>query len=882
MKISRDIAMCCLMLSALLCGCGSDRSDDFLTEGRKLMEQGNPGGAVVFFKNALENNPGDYGMHLELGKAYLKLGKFNLAEVELQKCYRQQPGDPGLNLALGELYVKRSNPDAAQTHLAQFESSVGATAASREFTGVALYQQKHSDEARHALEQSIELDPSRVSSRLVLARLHQARGDLAAARAVTDKAVEVAPTSIEALKQKADLFMQQGDMEQALATFRQVTAQYPHEEYSRYMVGALLLQTGKVEEARAALDAMRLDFKDSSLAFLLGGMLASQEHDYAEAVTLFQRSVALRPSVDGYFKLGVALYAKGDLEIALSQFQRILDVAPRHSAARRMVATTLLRQKRTGEAIEEARRLLADHPGDAAAHLLLANAYLAEGDTSGAEKEFEASLAIDSGQIGALLQISALRQSVGRMDEALEDLKMAVVVAPASLAARNAIYSFYLARGDLAKAEVVVREGLNGTPQDAVLYSMLVPLHAREKDDAKALDAIAKAHVADPGFAEAYMLGARLHAAAGRNGQALAECDAYLAYAPDAQGFLVASGALLDLLGRTEEADARYARALLGKNPRVVLLAATREAAAGRPEKSRKLLEAALAVHDMESLREALAVLYVRSSQPDKAIALYDALEITRPHEAAIGRYRLLMSLGKNEDAVAVGRKMMQREPASPLGAILVATAFESMGKRKDGLRELDAAYNHVPSPDLLVAMGGMSERDGDPVKAETYYRKALKLKGDSPAMMALAGLHMRRNELAPAIELYSSVVSLQPDNVVALNNLAMAYSRKNGEQRRALQLSLQAYMRSPDSVDVLDTLGTCLMLNDRADDASRAFTRAVALWPENPTLRYRLAESHFKAGRKEQAAEHARVALTATDFPEAGKARELLGKAGN
>lgn len=876
-------SVCCFAITALLAGCASDRGDDFLAEGRKLMQQGNPGGAVVLFKNALEKNPSDYTLHLELGRAYHKLGKYDLADVELQKCYRQKPDDPELNLALGELYVARNKPDLALEHLGKFEAASGATAASRELSGLAYHQAGRAVEARQALEQSFALEPGRLSARLALSRFHLYRGEVAAARNVIDKALEVAPDNGEALTLKGDLLLRKGEDAEALEVFRRVTAGNPYDEYARYMVGALLLQSGKDAEAAAAAAAMRADFKDSALLLMLEGMLASKRQDYAEAASLFQRSVAMRPSVDGYFKLGVALFAKGDAESAVSQFRMVLDATPEHTAARRMVATILLGQRRVDEAMTEARKVLEINPGDAPAHLLLANAYLAKGDRQNAETEFEASLARDPGQLNALLQVSALRQADGRMDEALEDLRLAVVANPDNIIARNAIYAFHLGRGELDKAEKVVREGLNGTAQDAVLYTMLVPLYGGERDEAKALDAIAKAHAADPKFADAYLMGLRLHAGAGRTEQALAESDAYLALVPDSPGFLVASGAMLDLLGRTDEADARFAKALEGKDPRVVLVVANREAAAGRTEKSRQILEAALAQNDVESIREALAVLLVRENKADEALALYSKIEAARPRDALLGRYRLLTFMGRHQEAVDVARKLGQRDTSSPLAPILAASAYERMQQRDLGLQELETAYRQTSAPELLVAMGGLSERGGDFAKAETYYRADLKANPDDVSgLMALATLHMRRNEVAQAIPLYERVLRLFPENVIAMNNLAMAYVQKGGHQRKALHLALQAYTRSPESVDVLDTLGTCLMVNDRADEATRAFGRAVATAPANPTLRYRLAEAHYKAGRKDKAAEEARKALESNDFPESAKARELLRKSGN
>lgn len=880
------LSVCCALFVFLSVSCSVDKSPDFLAEGRKLMDTGNAAGAVVLFRNALEKNPADYTLHLELGRAYIALAKHDLAEAELQKCLRQQPDDPTLNLALGELYVARNAPAKAFAHLARFEQSKGETAGSRELMGLALAQAHSPDEAQGALERSIALDPKRITPRLALARLFLYKGDLNRASAIVDEALAVGPEDRAALSLRGDLLLRLGDAPSALEVFRKVARLSPADDYARYMSGLLALQTGDVAGAATVAGTMNKDFKDNPLTLLLDGSLAAQRQDYTLAASLFQRSLAMRPSLEGYYKLGMALYGKGDLETALSQFNRVLEVTPEYDAARRMTVTILLAQRRVAEARQEAQRIVQRNPSDAAAHFLLASGHMAAGDRAAAESAFKAGLSLQPTNVPALVQLSRLKQADGRHDEALQDLKAAVLAVPDDLAVRNALFAYHLARGERDKARQVIADGMRGTPQDAILHTMLVTVYANMGDEAGALDAVAKAHKADPDFADAYLAGLRLHAGAGRVEQALAESEAYLARKPDAPGFLLASGAMLDLLGRTAEADIRFGKALAANDPRVALAVAERAVASGQDDKARQILEAALQQHDLESLRDALAMQLARMGKPDEALALFTVIGAQRPREALMGRYRLLTHLGRHQDAGETARELARHEGASPLPTILEAAALERMGQRQQGVALLETAHRKTGDPELLLTMGGMLERDGDEARVESCYRDALKARPDHvPTLLAYAGLDMRRKEYAKATALYEKAVSLAPDDVVALNNLAMAYVERggrDGQAQKALRLALQAYTRAPDNPSVLDTLGTCMMANGRADDASRAYGRAVVAVPGNPSLRYRHAEAHFKAGRKDRAAAELRVALETPDFSEAAKAHDLLRKTGN
>jgi thioredoxin-like negative regulator of GroEL len=65
--------------------------EQLLNEGIELVQNNNPGGAIILFKNALDKDQNYFEARFRLAKAYYAIGKLDAAEKELRKVRRQDP-----------------------------------------------------------------------------------------------------------------------------------------------------------------------------------------------------------------------------------------------------------------------------------------------------------------------------------------------------------------------------------------------------------------------------------------------------------------------------------------------------------------------------------------------------------------------------------------------------------------------------------------------------------------------------------------------------------------------------------------------------------------------------------------------------------------------
>ena len=875
----------CLLLAVFSTACSGNTDADFKAEGRKLMQEGNPQGAVVFFKNALEKSPDDFDARFALAGAYLKLGKVDQAETELQKCLRLAPENAELHMELARLSMLTQKPAAVLEHVAKAEAKAGPSAESRELAGMANALSNESsslDKGEKALEESLALEPGRASAWIGLARISLARRDPDKALERADKALAANPHNPAALAFRADLAMRVNDYSKALDCYRALAALQPNDEAARYMTAQILMSQGRMEEAAKERRAMRERFGDSAMVLMLDGVDAYESGKFNEAITAFQASLAKMPSLDGRYRLGLALIRTGNLESAVTQFRGVLDFAPNHSPALQQMCRVLLAQGRLDDAELEAGRLISLYPNGASGHFLMGLIKNAKGDKQAALASFQKASSLDPKMSEAALQQGSILLSEGRYLEARESLAKAVAEDAGNIDARISLFSFHLGRKDYAEAEKVLNEGLAADKDNVRLLTLLATLNAMREQRAEALAVLEKTRGLDPDYVPALQLEARLRILAGELDAASALYDAYLKRHPDDIGQLIASASLLDMSGKHEEARQRLRAAQALGSREALFILARREAAAKRPEAAEALLAEALSKgqppEDDSAIRATLAQIYLQMQTAEKALALYDAVAVARPGEAALGKFRIHMAQGNYEKALEQARVLAGREEKSVLGAVCAADALERLGRPQEAMEELEAAYRKTQEPALLVTMGQSCLRRNETDKAEAYFRTALQRNPDNPdALSGQAFILLKHARYGEAAASYERALRGDPKNVAMLNNLAMAYAESGKEPERALRAATMAFMLQPDNIQVLDTMGLCLLQAKQTNEAVRMLKASVDLYPDSALLRYRFGLALLQAERKSEAAVELKKALELGPFEDSQKAGETL-----
>jgi tetratricopeptide (TPR) repeat protein len=305
--------------------------------------------------------------------------------------------------------------------------------------GIALAEKEQTQEAIAALRNAAALDPGNAAARYNLGLALAKAGETAPAVAEFRKAVELTPL-------------------------------YPE---ARRALGAALQRAGDLQAARVELEAAVQAAPGDAEAFSTLGALLLRVGDTAAATVALEKSIELNPKlIKSYRTLAQAQFKAGRAPQA-ARLNRQAEQLSQEQAdlGRAMLLLDSARQQlargETAPAVELLRESLALRPDFTEAQLLLARTL--RGPRQGSEE----ALAIVRGIVAANPRHAVARyekavtlESLGRQQEALEDYRAAVQLAPSLLDARRALAANALRSQDWCAATLEARAILSWEPGD--------------------------------------------------------------------------------------------------------------------------------------------------------------------------------------------------------------------------------------------------------------------------------------------------------------------------------------------------------------------------------------------------------------------------------
>ncbi len=260
-------------------------------------------------------------------------------------------------------------------------------------------------------------------------------------------------------------------------------------------------------------------------------------------------------TVDGYVARAIA--AAGDLP-ALAELRAGLRL--------RMQASPLGDGPGLAHHLEQAyrslwRRWCADHSLDAAALTSQAAAAYGAGDFAAAAALFER-LAKVTGDAGSWSNLGACRRALGRPIEAEAAFRQAIAGNPRLANAHTNLGNLLTSRGQLTEAAASYGAALDIAPADAEVWRLLAVCRLAKGDMAEARAAVDQSLALSPNLASAHETLASLLRASGAPVAAVREYAKAMAGAPNDARTLCNMAVAVQDLGRFDEAEALFRRAL--------------------------------------------------------------------------------------------------------------------------------------------------------------------------------------------------------------------------------------------------------------------------------------------------------------------------------
>ena len=869
-RLSRIIRASLIVTACVtLIACGGKSMEEHIAQAQQHIASGDNNTAIIELKSAIQSDPKNAQARFLLGKVYMQSNDFASAEKELTRAR-----DLGYSAAeviplLSQAYQRNQTVVGLSTLDTSAVSNNATAKAQVSFYKLQSFVElDKKPEAYKLIEEIKSLDTDSIYKDLSLVYTTILDNDAVGAELQLKNIRKEAPTNRDLLDMLARLYIVQNKRVEAVEVLGEYIKQSPEDLETLFSYTGLLIEVGEMEEAQIhAQKLLEISPNNPLLNQMQAVILASQD-DHTGAFAAAEKSISLgNPNPVARLTAGYSAFQVNDFINANKHLSLIAANLPNDHPGLKMLAASQLQLGLSLQASQVLARVDKDSSNNPQLYSklgyeLIQDGYIEEAKALIAKTESMSNTNQD------LTRIGILKLSVNDLDGILdlekaakgapEDVSTQVILATAYLANRDYAKALTLsetwqqlmpdepkayvleaeaavATSDYARAQVALEKALQLAPNDPIPNMSLVRILARQKDYPAALERTKKVLALKPAFEPALMMYYVLKKEMDPQQKEVNDIITYLDKGIAAES----TPAMYILKAIILNSEGQYAQALdVLSQPNAIDLNSngywqTKGQALVASDKVNSAqdhytqwLEAfpnsydavigRLVVHDVKNeFVEGLALIkskpMLREQLPIKIMQL-QFLAQTNDTRAARNLYNTFKDDIKALPDVEAINAMLLIQESNPKAAIKPAQiAYDTRTNRRNLMT-------------LLKALDGANR----PAEALVLLNKHVTAKpNDAIANLILAERSMKSTP-QKSITIYTKIVSQQPNNFVALNNLAYLLYEQD-EFAKAEGYAKQAMASQPDNAAVVDTLAQIYNAQEQYDEALSLYNRVVS-----------------------------------------------------
>lgn len=642
---------------------------------------------------------------------------------------------------------------------------------------------------------------------------------------------------------------------------------------------------------------------------------------YAQTVASLQQNLLANPNDQASRLLLAAAHERaGQQQLALSAYREAYSRSPDNIVIIAQLVTAL--QKSGGAAeLAEADRTLQEasarklhHPDldklELQGQRMQLRDQVRRGNLDLASDTLQQLVRKDPNDVSARVSLARISLQQGQLDEAEAVLKGL----PQSILVAQTRVQLCMLRGNAQEAVRLCDETVKNNSQTAAAYLLRAWTYAGLGQNDKAEPDFAQAVTMDPNDPRLWADRARFYQSIRRREEAIRDVRKALALSGGEARVLsyaipvsLASGSprlaveAEATLDKALTADANNpelkllkAQFLVGKNTRSSLEQAQRllrEVTAARPQLSQawyllgrvepgRALDIALSgLSHNERDRNLLLLKAEAEAARSTALAVPTLQTLAKqyPNDVEV-ESRLATALyrsGDKEKARSIIKARMETEPNNPAALTAMAALLALDGRWSDVADEVTSWLSKHPDDGSVVSSVALTlVAVGNPEGLKVAENLATAAVEHNPksiaaiSVLAMLTQQTGRNEQAAALN--RKILELDPNSIMALNNLAWILCEDDNQYKEALELANKGLKVAPNYADLLDTRGVVLYRLGQFENAAADFSQCVLLYPANArplaSAYFHLARAYDKLGNASQAQQSLKQAIDLHD----------------
>jgi cellulose synthase operon protein C len=891
-RLQPALAATALAVLLALGACSSDTPQSLLASGQQFAAKGDHAAAAIQFKGALQLDPKFTAARVELGRSLLASSDPKGAALELTRALNENASAEEVVPTLARALVLAGDYKTLTSNYGDLVLQDKAAVAELK-TQVATAWGALGDRARTqaATTAALAAVPDFGPALILRARLLAGESKFTEAIALLDEVVKQPSKLHDAWHLKGEIQdLVNGDPAAAATSFQEALKIEPAYVPAHAALIGQRVRQGDLPGAKAQADKLRAVLPNHPMTALMDAQLAFLDRNLPLAKERGQALLRVFPNNMAVLLVNGAVESEtGNLLQAEAHFGKAIQLNPSSWVARRNLGEVYVRLGQPAKALETLQPLLNSNPPRVEALSLAGDAALRLGDAAAAERFFIAAarVAPDNNRIQTAVALSQLTR--GEASKAFSDLEL-LAKRTSDTYADEAIFSARMKRREFEAALRALDDMQRKAPDKRELEELRGRVHLAKRDWPAARQAFEAALKRDSASFAAVSGLVQVDIAEKKIDQALKRLQDNLAANPRNHYAHVGIAEIKIFTGAPlEEVRQPLTSAIqLAPNdsqPRLLLI---EHLLRKRQFKDALVVaqDAAAALPNDPRVLDAVGRAQLESGDVEQAISTYRRLAANESNSAAAYARlaEIFQASGRRPQAEAALRKALELEPGLRVAQASLMGLLIDSGRRSEALafaRKLQtdqptqaagylmegAFHTRVQAPDAAIAAyrNGLA-KTGQSEVAITLYR-ALMTAGKQAEAEQFGGSWMKsnpkdllfdyvmaevaimRSKYAEAEPRLRRVLAANPDNVLALNNLAWALTQLG--KPGAAALAQRAVDAAPTNVSLLDTLATAQAAEGQPALAVATQQRALELAPDNHDLRLGLARFALQAGNK-------------------------------
>ena len=722
------------------------------------------------------------------------------------------------------------------------------------------------DKARIELKNVLQIDPKDAEAYYQLGRVFESLKNYQKAFANYSKAAELSPDHLANQARLGRIYLLLvNDVDKAQEKVDFILTKDPQNPEGLLLKAAILAKAGKADEAIDVANNVLRNNPDDFDAISFVTVMYLKNKDTSAAKDLLQKSLKTRPDDDALNDMLAKVYLMekryDDVEPI---YKRFLEKYPDEFLSYQRLASLYHLEDKKLEAEKVLREAIRNNPEDNARYLALVKYINATKGQEVAIQELEKIVGDRTGQGDLRLALGELYLLAGEESKAIMVYKNAIKDFPGEVTAiKSAISlaSIYFNNGETEMAESVVEDALQSSPNDPELNFLNARLALKNKNTEKAIISLRLTIKEQPENIDAYLLLRNAYLLEGNQEQV----DKVLISAFDNNKSNPA--ALLKLAKYYINRDLEKAEKIIdvynglkpddyeGLSIKSAILNTRKEA-----DKASDIAEKLLKLYPSQpnGYLQSVPVL-VSKGEIDKAISL-----LQQGYDKVMDNRKILVLLStleasekKFDEAEARIINELKQKPDDAGLKLLLAKVYLPAGKIESAeklLKEVLDANPGAEEPYLLLARIYQNQNN------MSAYRKVLEkgwsnVKTGYRIPLKLATLYENEGRYQDAIEIYREMYSLNPNNLVVINNLASLLSDFSTKQEDMDLIKALADRLEESGKPVFkDTIGWVYYKLGDYRKAVEYLTDVVSKAPDVNIFNYHLGMAYKMNGDAEKA----------------------------